>query len=111
MLKRSLLISRICFRTIYSKPKRPLGFTMIPYEEQYESRDNENETKQKLKNDTLQETQQEYPLWDAAETAAYSISYGKWLEENKNTTSIERQQKIKEFLDKTHHNKNSFTDT
>tara|TARA_Y100000590_G_scaffold453576_1_gene598870 strand:+ start:1185 stop:1424 length:240 start_codon:yes stop_codon:yes gene_type:complete len=51
------------------------GFYRVPYHEQYESRDNENEIKQRIK------------------------SYGKWYEESdKPIIRIERQKKIKEFL-------------
>ena len=51
------------------------GFYRVPYHEQYESRDNENEIKQRIK------------------------SYGKWYEESdKPIIRIERQKKIREFL-------------
>jgi len=60
---------------------RNIGFNMIPYHEQYESRDNENEIKRRF--DSSSEN-----------------SYGKWIEENRGATRIERQAKIKEFLDK-----------
>ena len=51
------------------------GFYKVPYPEQYESRDNENEIKQKVE------------------------SYGKFVYENPNSTRKERQKKVKEFLD------------
>ena len=57
------------------KQKKPLKFEEVPYHEQYESRDNENEIKQRIK------------------------SYGKWYEESdKPIIRIERQKKIREFL-------------
>ena len=57
---------------------RNIGFNMIPYHEQYESRDNETEIKRKYENN----------------------SYGKWLIENRGCSRKERQEKIKSFLDK-----------
>jgi len=50
-------------------------FYSIPYEEQYESRDNESETKNKK-----------------------IISYGKFIEGNNSLTHKERRDKIQEFL-------------
>ena len=50
------------------------GFYRVPYHEQYESRDNENEIKQRIK------------------------SYGKFVYENPNSSRKERQKQIKEFL-------------
>ena len=58
---------------------RTLGFNMIPYHEQYESRDNENEIKRRF---------------------AKPNSYGEWIQQNPGVTRIERQEKLKEFLDK-----------
>ena len=57
---------------------RNIGFNMIPYHEQYESRDNETEIKRKYENN----------------------SYGKWIEENRDATRIERQKQMKKSLDK-----------
>jgi len=57
---------------------------MIPYHEQYESRDNENEIKRR------------FDRWSGPS----NNSYGKWIEENRGCSRIERQEKIKEFLDK-----------
>ena len=51
------------------------GFYKVPYPEQYESRDNENEIKQRVK------------------------SYGKFVYENPNSTRKKRQEKVKEYLD------------
>lgn len=52
----------------------------VPYHEQYESRDNENETKNRIVNG------QSYGEWFAAKSGP--------------TTRIERQKKMKEFLDR-----------
>ena len=70
-------LPRILTRTMYtSSIKKPIAFNMIPYHEQYESRDNENEIRP-------------------------NKSYGEWIKENLGTTTRqERQIKMKEFLDK-----------
>ena len=53
------------------------GFYRVPYHEQYESRDNENEIKQRIK------------------------SYGKWMEENKGSINrTDRISKITEYLER-----------
>ena len=51
-------------------------FATIPYKEQYESRDNENE-----------------------EITKKCKSYGEWVKNNMNSSRELRQEKIKEFLD------------
>ena len=56
--------------------KRSLSIHLVPYNEQYESRDNENEIRRKE-------------------------NYGKWIEVNKGKINkIDRQVEIKESLDK-----------
>ena len=78
-------------RSIYNFSRKPLGFYMIPYDEQYESRDNESEIKRRKQRQVS--------------------SYGKFIHDNndKNLTRKERQEKIKEFLDKTY--SNQYTET
>ena len=72
-----LQIIQRCFYT--TSIQRPLGFQTIPYKEQWESRDNENEIRF---------------------STPYQ-SYGEWIKENQGiTTSKERQIKMKEYLDK-----------
>jgi hypothetical protein len=69
--------------------KRPLGFYMIPYENQWESRDNENEIRVTQNNEN-----------EIRFSTPYK-SYGEWVKENQGiTNSKERQIKMKEYLDK-----------
>ena len=72
-IRKNQILKQLKYRNYSSQNN--IKFYMIPYNEQYESRDNENEIKQRIK------------------------SYGKWYEESdKPIFHIERQKKIKEFL-------------
>tara|TARA_B100001093_G_C26773171_1_gene991107 strand:+ start:1111 stop:1407 length:297 start_codon:yes stop_codon:yes gene_type:complete len=76
----NILYRKIPVRNLYTASiNRSLDFYTIPYHEQYESRDNENEIKRRFNK--------------------YN-SYGEWIKNNPSTTRIERQTKMKYFLDK-----------
>ena len=67
----------ILVRNLYKINTRSYSvFATIPYKEQYESRDNENE-----------------------EITNKCKSYGEWVKNNINSSRELRQEKIKEFLD------------
>ena len=87
---------RMISRPIYTNSIGLMGFprasyisrvSQIPYEEQWESRDNENEIRFKPNENN-----------EIRFSTPYK-SYGEWLKENKGTTSKERRIKMKEYLD------------
>ena len=89
-------------RAIYmSSIKRSFGFNTIPYEEQWESRDNENEIRlgRPKKNNENNEIRLKPNENNEIRFNTPYKSYGEWKNENKGTTSKERRIKMKEYLD------------
>lgn len=90
-------------RAIYmSSIKRSLGFNIIPYEEQWESRDNENEIRPNPKHIRYKLDNENEIRFNNENEIRFNTpykSYGEWLNENKGLPAKERRIKMKEYLD------------